>query len=110
MRIRPTKIDQDAVSTRAGTAYSVPSVARGHCGLSPDRASSGERHIQRHDPPKASARSVIFLLHGGQHFIQRDTGETGGIVGHPVRDEQVIVVEQRTTRIDNVWHVPFPFA
>jgi len=51
-----------------------------------------------------------FLLHSGQHFIELDRGETGGVIGHSVRDEQLAVVEQRTTRIGNVGHIPFPFA
>src|ERR1035438_7752967 len=57
-----------------------------------------------------SAVDHSFLLHSGQHFIELDRGKTGGIIGHSVRDEQFAVVEQRTARIGNVWHISFPFA
>jgi hypothetical protein len=39
---------------------------------------------------------AAFLLHRGQHFIELDSNETGGIIRHPIWDEQLTVVEQRT--------------
>ena len=58
MGLRPTKINQDAVNSRAGTAYSVPSGARGHCGLSPDRTSSPE-HLRPNFNANAPLRSRL---------------------------------------------------
>ena len=64
MGLLPTKGNEDAVSACAGTAYSVPSAARGNCGLSPDR----KPRLQRSGFSKGRILAVTALAGSIGHF------------------------------------------
>src|ERR1700747_252469 len=49
-----------------------------------------------------------FLLHGRQHFIERNGCKTGGMIGHAIGNDQFAVVEEGATGVDHVRHVAFP--
>ena len=44
-------------------------------------------------------------MHRSQHFIERDSSETGGAIGHAIRNDQLAPVEKNATRIDYIRHV-----
>jgi hypothetical protein len=46
-------------------------------------------------------------VHGSQHFIEGNRGETGGVIGHAIGNDQFAVVEESATGIDDIRHVPF---
>src|SRR5216683_2553919 len=53
---------------------------------------------------------LIFLMHSSQHLIKWDGSETGGVIGQTIGNDQLAVVEESATRINDVGHVAFPFA
>jgi len=44
-------------------------------------------------------------MHGSQHFIKWNGGDTGSVVSEAIGDSQLIVVEEGSTSIDDVGHV-----
>src|SRR6266849_754053 len=53
---------------------------------------------------------MIFVIHGSQHLIEWDGRESGGVIGHTIRNDQFAVVEESAARINDVGHVAFPFV
>ena len=49
-------------------------------------------------------------MHSSQHLIKWDGSETGGVIGQTIGNDQLAVVEESATRINDVGHVAFPFA
>src|SRR5258708_31474413 len=49
-------------------------------------------------------------MHGSQRVIEWDGRETGGVIGHTIRNDQFAVVEESAARINDVGHVAFPFV
>jgi hypothetical protein len=49
-------------------------------------------------------------MYGSQHLIKWDGSETGGVIGQTIGNDQLAVVEESATRINDVGHVAFPFA
>ena len=51
-----------------------------------------------------------FLLHGSQHFIEGSRGETGGVIGHGIRNDQFAMVHESTAGINDIRYVPLTLA
>src|SRR6516164_3777865 len=49
-------------------------------------------------------------MHGRQDLSERDGSETSSVIGHSIRNDQFIVVDESATGINNIRHVTFAFA
>lgn len=50
------------------------------------------------------------LVHGSQHFIERNRSETGGVIGHGIGNDQLPVVHESTAGINDIRNVPLTLA
>ena len=50
------------------------------------------------------------LTHGSQHFVQRDSRETGGVIGQAIGNDQFTFVDESSTGINDVGYVAFPLV
>ena len=53
---------------------------------------------------------MLFLVHGSQHLIQWNGGETGGVIGQTVGNDQLAVMEESATCINDIGHVALTLA
>src|ERR1035438_135805 len=51
-----------------------------------------------------------FLLHSIEYLSERDCGETRGVIGQTIGNDQFALVEQSAARIDNIGHVACPLV
>ncbi len=51
-----------------------------------------------------------FLVHGSQHFSEGCRGETGGVIGHGIGNDQFAVVHESTAGINDIRNVPLTLA
>src|SRR5260370_8181766 len=49
-------------------------------------------------------------MHGDQDLSERDGSETSSVIGHSIRDDQFIVVDESATGVNNIRDVTFAFA
>src|SRR5262245_26951793 len=49
--------------------------------------------------------SIFLLFHCGQHVVQGQRGEGGGVVGHGVGDDELPAVQETAAGIDHIGHV-----
>jgi hypothetical protein len=54
-------------------------------------------------------RTGLSLFHRGQNFIERHSGERGGLVGSPVGNNQLPAVQQTAAGVNDVGDVAFTF-
>src|ERR1700680_2862251 len=54
--------------------------------------------------------SALVRIHGSENLIQLDGGETRGVVGQAIRDDQLALVEERAARVNDVRHITFSFV
>ena len=47
-----------------------------------------------------------FLLDGSQHFIEGSRGETCGVIGHGIGNDQFATVHESTAGINDIRNVP----
>ena len=49
-------------------------------------------------------------MHGGQDLSKRHGSKTSSMIGHSIRDDQFIVVDESSTGVNNIRHVAYAFA
>src|SRR5271166_3668898 len=51
--------------------------------------------------------TLLFRMHGGQNFGERNGSETRGVIRQTVRNDQFIPMHQRAAGVDDVRHISF---
>src|SRR5260370_27822006 len=54
--------------------------------------------------------SAVAGLHRGEHFMEWDGSEPGGVIGYAIWDDQHAVVEESPTCINDAGHIALPFV